>query len=52
MPLCSTALTTCTLPWRYVTTMLGAMATLEWAAFLEERARTLTARARPERNLR
>jgi hypothetical protein len=31
------------LPWRYVATMLGAMATLEWAPYLEELARNLAA---------
>jgi hypothetical protein len=40
------------LPWRYVSTMLGAMATLEWAPYLEELARTLAARNRRDSSLR
>ena len=36
------------LPWRYVTTMLGTMAALEWAPYLEELTRTLANRRRRE----
>jgi hypothetical protein len=39
------------LPWRYLTLMLGAMATLEWMPYLEELARTLAASPRREPNL-
>jgi hypothetical protein len=36
------------LPWRYVTSMLGAMAALEWGPYLEELARTLASRRRAD----
>jgi hypothetical protein len=37
------------LPWRYVTSMLGAMVALEWRPYLEELVRSLAARGRRER---
>jgi hypothetical protein len=38
------------LPWRYVTSMLGTMAALEWGPYLEELARTLASRKRADTN--
>jgi hypothetical protein len=36
------------LPWRYVTSMLGTMAALEWGPYLEELTRTLANRGRAQ----
>jgi hypothetical protein len=38
------------LPWRYVTSMLGTMAVLEWGPYLEELARTLANHSRADTN--
>jgi hypothetical protein len=38
------------LPWSYVTSMLSAMAALEWGPYLEELARTLANRRRADTN--
>jgi hypothetical protein len=37
------------LPWRYVTSILAAMATLEWGPYFEELARTLTTDRKSEK---